>query len=87
MEFGRDPAKRTSNLVKHGVDFRDVFRCFEDPERLLWQDVRRDYGEARLNMLAVLAGRVMHIIFTARDQVIWLISARKANEREQRRYA
>jgi uncharacterized DUF497 family protein len=25
MEFGYDPAKRESNLAKHGVDFVDVF--------------------------------------------------------------
>lgn len=87
MEFGWDPAKRESNLVKHGIDFADVFPCFEDPGRLIWQDGRQDYGEARLNMLAMLAGRLMHVTFTARDEVAWLISARKANGKEQRRYA
>jgi uncharacterized DUF497 family protein len=87
MEFAWDPTKRESNLAKHGVDFADVFPCFGDSRRLIWQDTRQDYGEVRFNMLAALAGRVMHVTFTERDEATWLISARKANDREQRRYA
>ncbi len=37
-------------------------------------------------MIARLDGRVFHITFTPRDPVTWIISARKANDREQKRY-
>ena len=87
MEFGWDPAKRASNLAKHRIDFVDVTACFSDPDRRVWRDGRFDYGEDRFNMLALLSGRLMHITFTARGEVLRLISARRANEREQRAYA
>ena len=87
MKFGWDPAKRETNLEKHGIDFAAVGPCFADRVRYVWQDTRYDYGEARLNMLAMLGSRVLHITFTTRDEVTWLISARKASPREQRDYA
>lgn len=49
-------------------------------------DDRKDYGEKRYNMLATIDGRVFHITYTERGKVTWLISAQKANKREQRRY-
>ena len=87
MEFGWDPAKRERNLVKHGIDFAGTGPCFADTDRLLWEDARHDYGETRFNMLARLGSRVLHVTFTMRGQVTWVISARKANPREQRKYA
>jgi uncharacterized DUF497 family protein len=87
MEFGWNPAKRERNLAKHGIDFAAVFPCFADPSRYIWQDTRREYGEARFNMLAVLGSRVLHITFTVRGEVTWLISVRKAKPKEQRNYA
>ena len=37
-------------------------------------------------MLAKIGPRIFHITFTMRGSVTWIISARKANAREQRRY-
>ncbi len=37
-------------------------------------------------MLAMVEGRLFHITFTVRGAITWIISARKANKREQRRY-
>jgi uncharacterized DUF497 family protein len=59
---------------------------FIDPARKVVRDDRKDYGEARYNMLAKVNGRVFHITFTERGRILWIISARKANQREQRRY-
>jgi uncharacterized DUF497 family protein len=59
---------------------------FADPGRKVVKDARKDYGDARYNMLAEVNGRVFHITFTERGRIIWIISARKANKREQRRY-
>ena len=87
MEFGWDHVKGEINLAKHGIDFAGVGSCFADPDRRVWQDARREYGEARFNMLARRGSRILHVTFTVRGQVIWLISARKANPREQRKYA
>jgi uncharacterized protein len=87
MEFGWDNTKRKSNIVKHGLDFADVYPAFSDKAKVIVPDTRADYQELRYNMLAMINGRICHITFTERGEVIWLISARKANQREQRRYA
>ena len=69
-----------------GIDFADVLVGFIDPVRKVVRDDRKDYGEVRYNMLAKVNGRVFHITFTERGEILWIISARKANQREQRRY-
>jgi uncharacterized DUF497 family protein len=46
MEFEWDPAKATSNLAKHGVDFDDAIAVFNDPRALHVVDPR-SYGETR----------------------------------------
>lgn len=48
------------------------------------KDTRKDYGEAPYNMLAIIEGRVF--MSPERGKITWIISARKANKREQRRY-
>lgn len=87
MEFAWHEPKRAGNVRKHGVDFVDVFEAFGDRRRLVMEDHRFDYGEIRLNMLARIGGRVFHITYTERGDVVWLISARRANARERARYA
>jgi hypothetical protein len=87
MEFGRDEAKRQSNLLKHGADLADVLPAFLDPDRRILPDLRTDYGKDRYNMYARLDGRLHGITCTLRGLRIWLMSARKANQREQRRHA
>jgi uncharacterized protein len=86
MEFGCDETKCESNLAKRGLDFADVFPTFLDPTKIIVEDIRSDYGEVRYNMLAKLHGRICNITFTKRQEIVWLISARKANQREQTRY-
>lgn len=86
MEFEWDETKRQTNLHRHKVDFIRVLTAFSDPNRKVAVDDRKDYGELRLNMLAQVAGRVFHVTYTPRGEVIRIISARKANERERKRY-
>jgi len=86
MEFGWNPAKCAKNIAERGIDFTDVVVGFADPSKKVARDDRKDYGEERFNMLAQVEGRVFHITFTERGRITWIISARKANKREQRRY-
>jgi uncharacterized DUF497 family protein len=86
MEFDWNPAKCSKNITERGIDFADVLVGFIDPARKVVRDDRKDYGEVRYNMLARVQGRVFHITFTERGDILWIISARKANQREQRRY-
>lgn len=86
MEFDWNQAKCAKNIAERGIDFADVLVGFADPMKKVARDDRKDYGEQRFNMLAKIEGRVFHITFTERGKVTWIISARKANKREQRRY-
>ncbi|MEO6841785.1 MAG: BrnT family toxin [Bradyrhizobium sp.] len=86
MEFDWNPAKCAKNITERGIDFADVVVAFGDPAKKVARDERNDYGEERFNMLAKVNGRVFHLTFTERGKVTWIISARKANQREQRRY-
>lgn len=86
MDFEWDDAKAASNEAKHGVPFPYAARVFLDPQRLDGPDLRKDYGEDRRIVVGAIEGRVLVVAYTIRGQVLRLISARKANEREQKRY-
>ena len=64
----------------------DVLVAFDDSNSKIAEDRRKNYGETRYNMLGKARGGIFHISFTRRGKAIRIISARKANEREQQRY-
>jgi uncharacterized DUF497 family protein len=80
-----DPAKRLRTLEQRGLDFLDAERVFAG-RTLQFQDVRRDYGEERIVCLGLLQGRIVVIVYTQRSFYRQIISMRKANAREQRRF-
>ena len=85
MPFEWDETKRNRNVEQHGVDFLDVAPLFND--RVVESvDNRNDYREIRIRCLGMLGGRVYAVIYTWRGDNRRLISARKANVREQRAY-
>ena len=86
MLFEWDEGKAARNAAKLGVPFEYAVRVFLDPHRLDSEDTRRDYSEQRRLSLGEIDGRLFAVAYTPRGTVIRLISARKANEREQRRY-
>lgn len=86
MRFDWHEAKRQWTLAERSIDFAQVAHCFDDPRRMIKRDLRKDYGEVRFNILGQIQGRLFHATFTLRGDVIWIISARKANRREQRLY-
>ena len=86
MVFEWDERKAAQNIIKHGVSFEYAARVFLDSHRLDAEDTRRDYSEKRRLTLGKIEERVFVIAYTLRGNVIRLISARKANEREQKKY-
>ena len=80
-----DDEKHASNLARHGIDFATA-TGFDWDRSIIWQDRRRDYGERRFLALAKLATRVHLMVFTLRGGYLRIISLRKANRREVRRY-
>jgi hypothetical protein len=87
MQFDYDPAKRQINLEKHGVDFLSLASVFEDLNRLEGLDGRRTSGEERWICLGRNGLRLYVVVYTMRGNRIRIISARKANDREQQKYS
>ena len=86
MQFEWDENKSDACFADRGFDFAYVIRAFADPDRFLNQDHRWDYGEDRYRLLGKIDGRVFVLVYTPRDDVIRIISARKANRREVQEY-
>jgi hypothetical protein len=86
MRFEWDDLKAALNLAKHGVPFEYATRVFLDRKRVDFEDTRQHYGEQRRVTLGVVDDRLHAVTYTLRQESIRLISARKANAREQRRY-
>jgi len=80
-----DPAKRLRTLEQRGLDFLDAETVFAGPTIEL-PDRRRDYGEVRIIYIGRLRGRVVIVVYTDRNGIRHIISMRKANDREQRRF-
>jgi len=87
IEFNWNPDKATANERKHGVTFEYATEIFEDPNRQDREDDRRIYGEERRITVGTINARVYVVTYTERNGAIRLISARKANDREQKKHA
>jgi uncharacterized DUF497 family protein len=77
-------------LRNHGVSFQTAARVFTDPYALVELD-RLENGEERWQTLGVVEGLLMlMVVHTVREQdaieVIRIISARRADRRERKRY-
>ena len=57
-----------------------------DPDRLEVLDVRFDYAEERFVSYGMVVGRLWVCVFVRRGEEHRIISVRKGNEREKRRY-
>jgi uncharacterized DUF497 family protein len=81
-----DEPKRLRNIRVHGLDFLGAEAVFDAPV-LAWEDDRQTYGEQRINLLGWLDGIVVHRTYTERGDEPHIISLRKAEKHEIRRYA
>ena len=90
MNVTFDPAKDAANLAKHGFSLLDAVG-FEWETAVVWPDTRRDYGEPRMAALGYIGLRIMSVVFVDRPPEqpteCRVISLRKANTREVKRYA
>lgn len=85
MRITFDPARRDRTLDARGLDFATAAEVFAQ-DHLTFPDERQDYGEARFISVGRLAGRMVVLVWTPRGDARHVISMRKANEREQRRF-
>jgi hypothetical protein len=86
MQFEWDDAKSNACFQERGFDFAYAASAFADPNRIVWQDTRRLYGETRCQLIGRIENRVFVLVYTPRRDAIRIISARKANSREVAHY-
>ena len=86
MQFEWDETKNVANIRKHKIDFSDVPAIFKGAMLIDYDDCL-DYGEDRWIGLGLLYGIVVVVVFTEPvEDTIRIISARKANTKEQEEY-
>jgi len=89
LRFEWDPHKNLENQRKHGVSFDDAQTVFLDENALLIHDPDHSDEEDRF-VLPGLSAKVLLLAvchcYRKSDEVIRIISARKATRNEQKRY-
>lgn len=86
MIYEWDEGKREANLRDRGVDFAAAAR-FDWDTAVIEADARQDYGEPRFIARGLIDGRLYVLVYTRRGATTRVISLRKANAREVKRYA
>lgn len=80
-----DPKKSKANALERELAF-SLAAKFDFETAWYLVDDRRDYGETRIRALGLIENRVHVMVFTETATGIRVISLRKANPREVRRY-
>ena len=84
--YSFNPFKSKLNEQLRGIDFAMVVD-FEWETALITQDLRQDYLENRYQALGFIGKYLNMLVFTPRKGLIHVISLRRANQRERKRYA
>jgi uncharacterized DUF497 family protein len=86
MRVEWDINKAARNLRKHGIDFADAAVALEDENALTIED--EGYDERRFRTLGM--GPSLNVLFVVHafreDEVVRIISARKADRSEMKQY-
>ena len=85
MKFEWDNKKNQINLKKHKISFELVSLVFNET-LITKEDERKHYNEIREIGYGLIKGRCINVVFTRRNENIRIISGRKANERETKKY-
>jgi uncharacterized DUF497 family protein len=86
MTLTYDPAKRAKTLQERNLDFEEASLVFAG-RNITAHDDRHDYGEVRYATVGRLRGRMVLVIWTPRGEARHVISMRKTNAKETRRFA
>jgi len=86
VRISYDPAKNEHNIGSRGLSF-DSAADFDFEGALYAVDARLDYGETRYVAIGMLGVRLHVLCFAEAADGIRVISFRKANAREVKRYA
>lgn len=90
LQFEWDEQKNAANRRKHGVSFEEAMSVFSDERALLIDDPEHSDEEDRFILLGISNNLRMLVVchcYRATDDLIRIISARKATRGEQRQYS
>jgi uncharacterized protein len=85
MKIIFDPEKRRLTLEDRGLDMARADEVLSGIA-ITSEDERNDYGETRFITVGYLDGRMVSVAWTRREDAYRIISMRKTNDREQKRY-
>ena len=85
MDFEWDSAKERANRKKHGVGFRMAAKVFLDPYVIEFDD-RDAASELPFNAIGLVDGRMLFVAYTMRGDIVRIISARRAELHEKKKY-
>ena len=85
MNYEWDPNKAKSNYKKHGVRFADAVGVFEDENAITIPDAHEN-EDRFITIGRDFLNRILVVVYTFRDVIIRIISARKATGREKKIY-
>ena len=85
MNYEWDPNKAKSNYKKHGIRFADAVGVFEDENAITIEDDQQK-EDRFITIGRDFLSRILVVVYTFRDVVIRIISARRATARERKMY-
>ena len=89
LEIEWDPAKDEINFKKHGIHFEEAAQVFQDPLAVSVRD-RIENGEERWQTVGMtftcMVILVAHTVVIGDTEIIRIISARKLDRKERRKY-
>jgi len=89
ISFVWDEKKAEENFRKHKIAFEEAQTVFSDPNARMIFDPDHPLDEDRFILLGISAALRILIVchcFLEDDRIIRIISARKANKKEQKQY-
>ncbi|HKN75056.1 MAG TPA: BrnT family toxin [Candidatus Acidoferrum sp.] len=82
LKFEWNKSEGKDNYERHGVSFELAKEVFKDPFVVEFLDDRRDYGEERFVIIGIVTAHVLYVAYTERQDLIRIISARRAAKHE-----
>jgi len=88
MQFDWDDKKEIFNIEKHGIDFSTAALVFGDTNRIEKHDELHSDSEDRFITIGQINGVtvVVMVVYTIRETLTRIISARLATKREKEAY-
>ena len=86
MHLQYDERKNLINIRKHGISLDDGFAAINDPDGIVMFDENNSVDEDRYVAIGRSGSRILYVSFTMRNGVERVISCRKAEREEEKRY-